>query len=141
MAIGHVVTRGFGNGTFVGEIRQIVSRGFFDSAVPPILDADIDDILLQINTGNHQFDLSVNFLGETSYAISPAVEAGWSFNTNTGVLVVDTDDADDFGPYIVTASNSAGDVDSNAFSVSIFSISYGSGTTRRGMSLGMKFGM
>jgi hypothetical protein len=79
----------------------------------------IADILLAKNSGSHTYDLSVYFEGATSYAISPAVEAGWSFNVLTGVLTIDTDEADTFGPYVITASNSNGSDDSNAFSVSV----------------------
>lgn len=36
MAIGHVVTRGYGNGTFTGNIGEVVTRGYTpDSIVVP----------------------------------------------------------------------------------------------------------
>lgn len=119
MAIGHVVTRGYGNGTFVGEIRQVVTRGFFDSNLPPVLVDRIPNLSAGFDSGAHEFDLSVYFTGETSYAIAPAVEVGWSFDTNTGLLTIDTDDEGTFGPYTVTASNNTGDTDSNTFTVKV----------------------
>jgi hypothetical protein len=65
-------------------------------------------------------NLSDYFSGADTYAIDPAVETGWSFDTNTGVLEIDTDDEDTFGPFTVTATNPNGDTDSNAFSVIVF---------------------
>ncbi|GAG43867.1 unnamed protein product, partial [marine sediment metagenome] len=32
MAIRHVVTRGYGNGTFNGTIAEVVARGYIDTA-------------------------------------------------------------------------------------------------------------
>jgi hypothetical protein len=119
MAIGHVVTRGYGTGTFVGELRQVVTRGFFDSNLPPVLVEQIGNISAGFDTGTHEYDLSGYFTGETSYAIAPAVETGWSFATDTGLLTIDTDDEGTFGPYVVTASNNTGDTDSNAFTVKV----------------------
>lgn len=119
MAIGHVVTRGYGNGTFAGEIRQVVTRGFFDSALPPVLVEQIPNFSAGFDSGEHEFDLSVYFTGELSFAIDPAVETGWSFDTDTGLLTIDTDDEGTFGPYVVTASNNTGDTDSNTFTVKV----------------------
>jgi hypothetical protein len=139
MAIGHVVTRGYGTGSFAGEIRQIVTRGFFDSAVPPVFIESIPNLVAGSDTGSHDFDLSDKAAGETSYSIAPALEAGWSFNTGTGVLTIDTNAAGTFGPYTVTYTNSAGDTDSNAFHVQVLAVG-GKSTTRMGMSLGISLG-
>jgi hypothetical protein len=139
MSIAHVITGGFGNGTFAGEIRQIMLDGFFDSAVPPVFIETIPNLVAGFDTGSHEFDLSDKAAGETSYSIAPALETGWSFNTDTGVLTVDTDDAGTFGPYTVTYTNSAGDTDSNAFHVQVLAVG-GKSTTRMGMSLGISLG-
>lgn len=87
------------------------------AAVPPVLVGQVPDITAGFNTGTHQYDLSVYFSGATSYSIVPAVETGWSFNTGTALLEIDTDAAGAFGPYIVTATNADGDTPSNAFDV------------------------
>ncbi len=58
-------------------------------------------------------DLSGYFTGATSYSIAPLVEAGWNFDTGTGILTVDTDVASSFGPYVVTGTNIDGSDDSN----------------------------
>lgn len=86
---------------------------------PPTLLGQIPNISAAFNSSTHQYDLSVYFANATSYAISPAVEAGWSFNTSSGMLTIDTDDEDTFGPFTVTATNANGDTDSNAFTVRI----------------------
>jgi hypothetical protein len=88
-------------------------------AQPPVLLGSIPNISAALDSGTHQYELGDYFGGATSYAISPAVETGWTFNTTTGQLEIDTDDADTFGPYIVTATNANGDTDSNAFTVKV----------------------
>lgn len=119
MSIAHVITGGFGNGTFAGEIRQVMLDGFFDSAVPPLLVEQVPNLSARFDSGEHTFELEGYFAGETTFSIDPAVETGWSFDTDTGELTIDTDDAGTFGPYTITASNSAGDTDSNPFTVKI----------------------
>lgn len=99
---------------------------------PPTLVANIPNIAKPEDTGTYEFDLSVYFTGATSYAIDPAVETGWDFNTSTGVLTIDTDDTSTFGPYTVTASNDDGDTDSNAFSVYVVVPAAGSGGSNIG---------
>jgi hypothetical protein len=89
-------------------------------ASPPVLLGQIPNLSAAFDSGTHQFDLSDYFSGADTYAIDPAVETGWSFDTNTGVLEIDTDDEDTFGPFTVTATNPNGDTDSNAFSVIVF---------------------
>ncbi len=51
MAIGHVVTKGFGNGTFSGAIKEVVARGFIvDGAAAPVA---ISGISAQIQLTAH----------------------------------------------------------------------------------------
>lgn len=85
----------------------------------PQLVGSIGNISVGADSGTHAYDLAANFAGATSYAISPAVETGWSFNTSSGLLTIDTDAIGSFGPYTVTATNASGDTDSNAFTVKV----------------------
>lgn len=91
----------------------------------PILLDQIPNLSAAFNCGSHQFDLSAYFEGADTYAIDPALETGWSFDANTGILTIDTDVEDTFGPYTVTATNGQGDTESNAFTVKV-SVSTGS---------------
>lgn len=86
---------------------------------PPTFLGQIPNLSAAYDSGTHQFDLSDYFANADTYAIDPAVEAGWSFDTNTGILEIDTDVEDTFGPYTVTATNASGDTDSNAFNVRV----------------------
>lgn len=86
---------------------------------PPVFSGTIPDISVTANTGTYNYDLSTYFAGATSYSISPAVEAGWTFNTSTAELIIDTDDTDSFGPYTITGTNSGGSDSSNAFGVEV----------------------
>ena len=119
MALGLVVTRGYGNGTLAGEIRQVVARGYFASAASPIQVDQLPNFAAGSATGTHAYDLSDYFTGETSFSIDPAVEVGWTFNTGTGVLTIDTDANGTFGPYTVTAINGAGSTAGNPFTVKV----------------------
>ena len=99
---------------------------------PPVFTGTIPDISVTENTGTHSYDLSTYFTGATSYSISPAVEAGWSFNTSTAELVVDTDDVNTFGPYTITGTNASGSDSSNAFGVTVVSaVKTGRGSSGR----------
>jgi len=89
------------------------------NAAPTLL-GSIPNLSAAYDSGTYQYDLSEYFSGATSYAIDPAVEAGWSFNTGTGILEIDTDAEDVFGPYVVTATNATGNTDSNAFTVNVY---------------------
>ena len=94
--------------------------GAWDQAVsPPIFSGTIPDISLEESASTTEYDLSTYFTGATSYSISPAVEAGWSFNTTTGVLTILPDTIGDFGPYTVTGTNAGGSDSSNAFAVAV----------------------
>lgn len=79
----------------------------------------VGNIAATFDTGEHAYNLSLYFSGATSYAIAPSLEAGWSFDTDSGLLTIDTDDEDTFGPYTVTATNASGDTVSNAFTVKV----------------------
>ena len=93
----------------------------------PIFTGAIPDVTGNEGDPNITTDLSGYFTGATSYSISPAVEAGWNFDTVTGILTVDTDEANTFGPYVVTGTNLSGSDDSNAFSVVISTLSAAKG--------------
>lgn len=89
------------------------------AASAPVFAGSIPNISVTENTGTHSYDLSTYFSGATSYSITPAVETGWTFDTGTAELIIDTDDVSVFGPYIVTGTNLAGSADSNGFSVTV----------------------
>lgn len=119
MAIGHVVTRGYGTGTFDGEIRQVVLRGFFDSVVLPILVDQLPNIVVKASSGTYTFPLEGYFAGETSFSVA-GLATGITFNTTTGVLTVNSATASGTtSNIVVTAINGAGSTDGNAFSVKI----------------------
>jgi hypothetical protein len=86
---------------------------------PPILLAQIPNLAAGFDSGTHQYELGAYFSGATSYAIDPPVETGWTFNTTTGQLEIDTDDEATFGPYVITATNANGNTDSNSFTVKV----------------------
>lgn len=88
-------------------------------ASPPLFNGPIPNISRIENTGTHSYDLSVYFVGATSYSIAPAIETGWTFNTSTAEFVIDTDAIGVFGPFVVTATNVGGNVDSNGFTVTV----------------------
>ena len=121
MAIREIVTSGYGNGTFNGTIPFVVLSGYIPGIEtdPPVFTGTIPDITGSVGDSDIVTDLSAYFTGATSYSINPTVEAGWSFNTGTGVLTVDTDFGVSFGPYVITATNGIGDTNSNNFTVSI----------------------
>jgi hypothetical protein len=102
--------RGFAGGAFIN---------FEPGAQAPDFSGPIPDISKTQDTGTHTFELGAYFAGADSYAIDPAVETGWTFDTNTGQLVIDTDGVGVFGPFTVTATNTNGDTPSNAFSVTV----------------------
>lgn len=83
----------------------------------PALASQIPDIVEAANTGPHVYVLSDAFTGATSFSIAPAIADGWSFNLVSGLLTIDTDEAADFGDFVVTATNENGDTQSNAFNI------------------------
>lgn len=108
------------DGTLAAEERYLLA-GYYAGLIssPPVQLDQLPNIAAGSNTGTYQYDLAPYFSGETSYSISPAVEAGWSFDTGTGVLTIDTDANGTFGPYTVTATNGAGSVVGNTFTVRV----------------------
>jgi hypothetical protein len=102
-----------------------------DAEAAPVLQGSIPDFFERKDTGNHQYDLGAYFIGADSYAISPAVETGWNFNTSTGVLTIDTDAIGLFGPFTVTATNAFGSTPSNAFDVEVAKKDSGAGRPKR----------
>jgi len=97
--------------------------GAWDQAVsPPVFSGTIPDISLTESATTTDYDLSTYFTGAVSYAIAPAVESGWTFNTTTGLLTVLPDTVGSFGPYIVTATNTGGSTPSNSFGVAVTAV-------------------
>lgn len=94
-------------------------NNLLEDTVPPVFAGTIPDIEWNQNTGAHLYDLGGYFTGATSFSIAPAVETGWAFDTGNGELVIDTDAAGVFGPYVITGTNLAGTDDSNGFSVTV----------------------
>lgn len=93
-----------------------------EATSPPEFSGTISDISRNQNTGTHTYQLGSYFSGASSFSIAPAVEAGWSFNTSNGELIIDTDAVGVFGTYVVTATNAFGTDDSNAFSVTVVAV-------------------
>lgn len=91
------------------------------AVAPPVFAGTIADISVNKDSGTYHYNYSSYFTGATSYSISPAIEPGWSFNTSTCVLTIDTDVDSTFGPYTITGTNAGGTDDSNAFSVVVVS--------------------
>lgn len=85
----------------------------------PVWEDVIGNISAGFDTGEHSFDIAFFFSGGETYAIDPAVETGWTFDTNTGLLTIDTDDEGVFGPYTVTATNASGSTAGNPFIVKV----------------------
>ncbi len=103
------------------SIGQVYPVAVFQGVSAPVFTGTIPDISVTENTGTYTYDLSTYFAGATSYSISPAIEAGWTFNTTTAELVIDTDDTKAFGPYTVTGTNTGGSAVSNGFNVEVIS--------------------
>lgn len=102
------------------HLLNLYSGISLSSVAAPTFTGEIHNRFVQKNTGTHQYDYSGSFSGTVdSYSISPAVETGWSFNTSTGVLTIDTDEDGVFGNYIVTATNVSGSANSNAFKITV----------------------
>lgn len=92
-------------------------------APPPLpIVETIEDIEEYVGTGSHEHDLSIYFTYADSFSISPSVEAGWSFDTDTGVLTLDTNIEGEFGPYVVTGTNRSGSTASNEFTVAVLPV-------------------
>jgi hypothetical protein len=92
---------------------------FGGPGTPPTQTNPIPDILVTDVAPSYSFDLAQYFSGAASYSISPAVEAGWSFNAATAQLVIDTDVLGIYGPFALTVFNGSGSIASNQFSVTV----------------------
>ncbi len=100
------------------SIGQVYPVALFTSVTPVTFTGTIPDITATVGDPDSTIDLGAYFTGATSYSISPAIETGWVFNTNTGELTIDGEFGL-FGYYIVTGTNSGGSVNSNNFSINI----------------------
>jgi hypothetical protein len=119
MSIAQLVTRGYGNGTYAGQIRQVVVRGYFSSAVAPVQVDQLPNVAVKANSGTYNFPLAAYFTGETSFSVS-GLATGITFNTTTGVLTVNSATASGTtSNIIVTGINATGSTAGNAFSVKI----------------------
>lgn len=89
----------------------------------PLFVTNIPNASYTKNTGVQQFNISVYFLQAASYSVSPALDAGITLNTSTGIISVDTVAATSgsHGPYTITATNVNGNISSNAFTISLSS--------------------
>lgn len=115
MPISSVVRRGYAD-----SITSVVTRGYSLPSGAPVRLGDIGNLRMVKDRPAYTFDLGSVFSGTgIAYSIAPAVEAEASFNTSTGVLTWNPLNAGDFGPYTVTATNSSGATDSNAFTVTV----------------------
>lgn len=105
----------------ISGYSQVVYGSFAGKAAsPPVFSGTISDISVKVNSGTTQYDYSSYYSGVVdSYSIDPAVPAGWSFNTSTGVLTVVPSTKGEFGPFTVTATNTGGTADSNAFNAAV----------------------
>lgn len=92
---------------------------FGGPGVPPTQTSNIDNISVSDVQPTYSFALASHFSGATSFSISPSVEPGWSFNTTTAQLTIDTDALGSFGPFAITAFNGTGSIASNQFSVTV----------------------
>lgn len=115
MAIADVIRRGYG-----GQIRQVVTRGFWNSALPPVLVEQLPDITVKVNSGVYTYPLAPYFAGETSFS-SSTLATGFTLNTSTGVLTVDSgaEVAGTYGPYTISGINSSGTTAGNAIHIKL----------------------
>ena len=96
----------------------------------PVFSGSLGDQFFTKGEDSKAIDYSGYFSNTpTSYSISPAVEADWTFNTTTGVLTIDPTGDGMFGPYTITAANGGGSDSANAFFVTV-NISAGGGYAR-----------
>ena len=104
------------------QLLHLYGGNAFQGVAAPVFSGTIPNITGDEGDADIVTDLSAYFSDATSYSIAPAVEAGWNFDTITGILTVDTDEVNSFGPYTVTGTNASGSDDSNAFSVIISTV-------------------
>lgn len=99
------------------------------TASAPVFTGTIPDISLTEGAAGATYDLSTYFTSATSYSIAPAVEAGWTFNTSTGVLTVDPLVAGVYGGYVVTGTNGVGSTNSNSFTATVVAATSAGGSS------------
>jgi hypothetical protein len=88
---------------------------------PPVFTGTVDDIRVREKSGTYTYDYSGYFTGTVdSYSINPAIPTGYSFDTATGVLIVDSKYKGVFGGFVITATNTGGSDSTNSFTVSTF---------------------
>ena len=92
--------------------------GILALGAAPVFTGVIPDLSYDTDSGNQITDYSSYFTNATSYSIAPAVEAGWNFDTITGILTVDTSIVGSFS-YVITGTNVSGSAASNSFGVTI----------------------
>ena len=128
MSIGAGQVTRFGIG---GQIWR-PAGSFAGKLSPPVFAGTIPTILGIKGRSNVVTDLSTYFTSATSYSIAlglssnlalqaaaTTIETGWTFDTGTGILTVDTDVIGTFGTYVITGISAGGTDTSNAFRVVI----------------------
>ena len=88
----------------------------------PILTTAVPNFAYTVNTGLKTIATLADWVNSpTSFAISPALPStgAWAFNTTTGAITVDTTNAAELGPYVITATNTLGSTPSNGFYIAI----------------------
>jgi putative Ig domain-containing protein len=118
MSIAQVVTRGYGNGTYAGQVRQVVARGFFNSAVVPVQVEQLYNITVKANSGTYTFATAPYFTGETSFSAA-GLATGITFNTTTGVITVNSATASGSHTVTVTATNAQGSTAANPIVIKV----------------------
>ena len=113
MSVASVVRRGYAD-----SVPSVVIRGYSMPGGAPVRVGSVGTLRLVKDRPARTFELGAIFTGAgITYSIAPAVEAEASFNTSTGVLTWNPLNDGTFGPYTVTATNTSGATDSDAFEV------------------------
>jgi len=82
----------------------------------PTIQAQISDIVYSQSSGSIIVDFGAYVSGATSYSISPTIPVNWEYATGT-LFINPPLQAGILGPYTVTATNAAGSVDLDPFTV------------------------
>ncbi len=88
---------------------------------PPLQLEQLPYLVAGYNTGTYTYALSAYFAGAASYSVSPALPSGFSLNTATGVLSINSaaQAAGTYGPFTFSATNSAGTINGNAVTIKL----------------------
>lgn len=97
-------------------LRQLL---YSSGGAPPVQLTTIPDINVTDVLPTYMYELGDYFAGAATFSISPVVQPGWSFDTNSGQLTIDTDGLGAFGPFAITAFNGTGSIASNQFTVTV----------------------